>query len=77
MHGLENGQILNVAHSNPLTNVDGKIFMHQIKTINKLQVIQVNAQNAIAVNISNRPLHNVQINDLVEIQIENENEFEL
>ncbi len=77
MHGLENGQFLNVAHSNPLTNVDGKVFMHQIKTINKLQVIQVNAQNAIAVNISNRPLHNVQINDLVEIQIENENEFEL
>ncbi|MEJ6473032.1 flagellar assembly protein T N-terminal domain-containing protein [Pseudoalteromonas piscicida] len=77
MHGLENGQILNVAHSSPLVDGDGKVFMRQVKTLNKLQVIQVNAQNAIAINVSKRPLHNVQINDLVEIQIENENEFAL
>ena len=77
MHGLENGQILNIAHSSPVTNARGKQYMRQIKTINKVRVTQINAQNAVAVNISNRPLNNVQINDLVEIQVEQKEDFAL
>ena len=44
MHGLEHGQILNIAHSSPITNASGKKYMRQIKTINKVRVTQINAQ---------------------------------
>ncbi|MDW7550084.1 flagellar assembly protein T N-terminal domain-containing protein [Pseudoalteromonas sp. McH1-7] len=77
MHGLEEGQVLSIAHSSPLTDAGGNVFMRQVKTLNKLQVIQVNAQTAIAVNQEQRPLNNVQINDLVEIHIEKDDLFAL
>ncbi|WP_440055595.1 flagellar assembly protein T N-terminal domain-containing protein [Pseudoalteromonas sp. T1lg65] len=77
MHGLENGQLLNIAHNNPITDGDGRKYLHQIKTINQVRVVQINAQNAIAVNISQRPLNNIQLNDLVEIQVEPNESFSL
>lgn len=66
-HGIEKGQILNIAHHNYLTDANGNKMPHLITTLNQVQIQQVYQQSAIALSIDKQPLPNIQINDVVEL----------
>ncbi len=66
-HGLEQGQMLNIAHHNYLTDAQGNKLPHKITTLNQLKVTQLYQQSAVAISVNNQPLPNIQINDIVEL----------
>jgi len=66
-HGLEQGQVLNIAHHNYLTDAQGNKLPHKITTLNQVKVTQLYQQSAVAVSIDQQPLPNIQINDIVEL----------
>jgi len=66
-HGIEKGQILNIAHHNYLTDAAGNKMPNMITTLNQVQIQQVYQQSAIAQSIDKQPLPNIQINDVVEL----------
>lgn len=66
-HGLQQGQILSIAHRNYLTDAAGNKMPNRITTLNKIKVIQLYQQSAVAVSIDEQPLPNIQINDIVEL----------
>ena len=66
-HGIEKGQILNIAHHNYLTDAAGNKMPNLITTLNQVQIEQVYQQSAVAVSVDKQPLPNIQINDVVEL----------
>ncbi|MDN3430508.1 MULTISPECIES: flagellar assembly protein T N-terminal domain-containing protein [unclassified Pseudoalteromonas] len=66
-HGLEEGQLLSIAHHNYLTDAQGNTMPHTITTLNRIRIEQLYQLSAIAVSINDQPLPGVQINDIVEI----------
>ncbi len=66
-HGLEKGQILNIAHHNYLTDAAGNKLPNLITTLNQVQIEQVYQQSAVATSVDKQPLPNIQINDIVEL----------
>jgi len=66
-HGLEEGQLLSIAHHNYLTDAQGNTMPHTITTLNRIRIEQLYQHSAIAVSINDQPLPGVQINDIVEI----------
>ncbi|MCH2087987.1 MAG: flagellar assembly protein FlgT [Pseudoalteromonas sp.] len=66
-HGIEQGQILNIAHHNYLTDAQGNKLPHKITTLNQVKVTQLYQQSAVAISIDQQPLPNIQINDIVEL----------
>lgn len=66
-HGLQQGQILSIAHRNYLTDAAGNRMPNRITTLNKIKVTQLYQQSAVGVSIDAQPLPNVQINDVVEV----------
>ena len=64
-HGVEKGQILNIAHHNYLTDAAGNKMANLITTLNQVQIEQVYQHRAVAVSVDQQPLPNIQINDVV------------
>ncbi|MFC3031863.1 flagellar assembly protein FlgT [Pseudoalteromonas fenneropenaei] len=77
IHGINEGQLLTIAHRNDLTDQFGGRYTHGVNTLTQLRVTQVNQQSAIAVNIDKRPLSNIQLNDIVLINTPEGDEFNL
>ena len=76
-HGIQVGQVLSIMQKNNFTTAQGMILSNHRKTIEQLKVVQVNEQTAITVNMNIRPLSNIQLNDIVEVIINDNNDFSL
>ncbi|CCQ10723.1 Flagellar protein FlgT [Pseudoalteromonas luteoviolacea B = ATCC 29581] len=76
IHGVQEGQLLAIAHRSDMTDGAGKRYSFGINTINQLRVVQANQQSAIAENINKRPLSNIQLNDIVIVETAEESDFE-
>ena len=66
-HGLQQGQILNIAHHNYITDAQGNKLPHKITTLNQVKVTQLYQQSAVATSIDKQPLPAIQINDIIEL----------
>ncbi|UJX27215.1 flagellar assembly protein FlgT [Pseudoalteromonas sp. CF6-2] len=66
-HGLQQGELLNIAHHNYMTDAQGNKLPHKITTLNQVKITQLYQQSAVAMSIDEQPLPNIQINDIVEL----------